>query len=51
MSFAMPFKNQIDWSAIYSYINVGYKGSLLNKYSYVTLDIMLTLDPMSQKVL
>jgi hypothetical protein len=31
--------------------NVGYKGSLPNKYSYVTFDIMLTPDPISQKVL
>ena len=32
-------------------IYVQNKGSLPNKYSYVTLDIMLTPDPMSQKVL
>jgi hypothetical protein len=50
-SLAMLSGNWIDWSAIYSCIYVGYKGLLPNKYSYVTLDIMLTPDPMSQKVL
>ena len=47
MSFAIPSGNQIDWSAICNCIYVGYKGLLPNKYSYVTLDIMLTPDPMS----
>jgi hypothetical protein len=51
ISLVMPSWNWIDWSAIYNYIYVGYKGSLPNKYSYVTLDIMLTPDPISQKVL
>ena len=50
-SFAIPSGNQIDWSAICNCIYVGYKGSLPNKYSYVTLDIMLTPDPISQKAL
>ena len=49
--FDIPFGNQIDWSTICNCIYVGNKGSLLNKYSYVTLDIMLTPDPVSQKVL
>ena len=50
-SFAIPFRNWIDWSTICNRIYVGYKGLLPNKYSYVTLDIMLTPDLMSQKVL
>ena len=50
-SFAIPSENRIDWSAIYNCIYVGNKDSSPNKYSYVTLDIMLTPDPMSQKVL
>ena len=50
-SFAIPFENRIDWSAICNCIYVGNKGSSPNKYSYVTLDIMLTPDPMWQKVL
>jgi hypothetical protein len=50
-SLAMPFENQIDWSTIYNCIFIGYKDLLPNKYSYVTLDIMVTPDPMSQKVL
>ena len=50
-SFAIPSGNRIDWSAICNCIYVGYKGSLPNKYSYVTLDIILMPDPMSQKVL
>ena len=50
-SLAILFGNQIDWSAIYNCIYVGNKGSLPNKYSYVTLDIILTPDPMSPKVL
>jgi len=50
-SFAIPSGNQIDWSAILNCIYVGNKGSSLNKYSYVTLDIMLTPDQMCQKVL
>ena len=50
-SFAISSRNRIDWFAICNCIYVGYKGSLPNKYSYVTLDIMLTPDLMSQKVL
>jgi hypothetical protein len=51
MSFAIPSENQNIWSAIYSCTYVGYRGLLSNKYLYVTLDIMLMPDPMSQKVL
>ena len=45
--FCYPLRES-NWSAIYSCIYVGNKGSLPNKYSYVTLDIILTPDPMSQ---
>ena len=51
MSFAIPSKNQNDWSAFYNCIYIGNKGSSPSKYSYVTLDIILTSDPISQKVL
>ena len=51
MSLAISSGNHIVWSAICNYMYVGNKGSSPNKYSYVTLDIMLTLDPKSQKVL
>ena len=51
MSFVIPSRNQIVWSTIYNCIYVGNKGSSPNKYSYITLDIILTPDPMSQKVL
>ena len=50
-SLAIPSGNQIDWSTICNCIYVGNKGSSPNKYSYVTMDIILTPDPMSQKVL
>ena len=51
ISYAIPSGNHIDWSAIYNCIYVGNKSSSPNKYSYVTLDIILTPDPISQKVL
>ena len=45
-TFAIPSENRIDWSTIYNCIYVGNQGSSPNKYSYVTLDIILTPDPM-----
>ena len=50
-SFAIASRNRIDWSAICNCIYVGNKGSSPNKYSYVTLDIILAPDLMSQKVM
>jgi hypothetical protein len=50
-SLAIPSGNRIDWSTICNCIYVGNKGSSPNKYSYITLDIILTPNPMSQNVL
>ena len=50
-SFAIPSRNRIDWSTICNCIYVGNKGSSLNKYWYITLDIILTPNPISHEVL
>ena len=50
-SLAISSRNRIDWSTIWNCMYVEKKGSSPNKYSYVTLDIMLTPNQMLQKVL
>jgi hypothetical protein len=50
-SLAIPSRNRNDWSTSCSCKYVGHKGLSWNKCLYVTVDMMLTLELMSQNIL